>query len=128
VETERRGDKTKLPTRQGCWRLSAYDVTDYASRETWEALGWGKPIGSQGQIEATEERTRELREAMEMTAEGLGIESDDGKFDTAMDSGMVATAMPAVNAIPHVCEATPGIRRAYELPLITARGLTYPTE
>jgi len=193
------------------------DVTDYASRETWEALGWGKPIDSQGQIEATEERTRELREAMEMTAEGLGIEIDDVKFDfefavtqeeivlpymtlpagtvagqratyhgmvkgrsvvrqhivyrmrgnlvpefplvhgylaeiegepsisiqttlpkpkisgvnrerTAMDSGMVATAMPAVNAIPHVCAAAPGIRRAYELPLITARGLMYPVK
>lgn len=39
-----------------------------------------------------------------------------------MDSGMVGTAMPAVNAIPHVCRAAPGVRRVDELPLITGRG------
>jgi len=39
-----------------------------------------------------------------------------------MDSGMVGTAMPAVNAIPLVCRAAPGVRRVDELPLITGRG------
>jgi 4-hydroxy-tetrahydrodipicolinate reductase len=191
------------------------DVTDYASRETWEGMGWAKPIGAPEQRTDTEERTRELREAMEMTAEGLGIEIDDVKFEneyavtkdeivlpymtypagtvagqrstyhgmvdgrsvvrqhivyrvrgnlepefplvhgylaeiegepgirvetrlakptvpninretTYMGSDMVATAMPAINAIPAVCAAPAGIRRAYELPTITARGLLYP--
>jgi len=191
------------------------DVTDYASRETWEGMGWAKPPGSPGQEEASQWRTRELRDAMEMTAEGLGIELDDVKFEleyavtseeivlpymtypagtvagqrttyhgmvkgrsvvrqhivyrvrgplepefplvhgylaeiegepgirvetrlmkpsvpginretSYMGSGMVATAMPAVNAIPAVCTAEPGVRRAYELPPITARGLLFP--
>ncbi|GAB1813024.1 NAD(P)H-dependent amine dehydrogenase family protein [Mycobacterium sp. MUNTM1] len=190
------------------------DVTDYASKETWEALGWARPLGAEGQNAATLERTSELREAMEMTANGLGIEIDDVKFEVeyavtkeeivlpymtypagtvagqrstyhgmkngrsvvrqhicyrvqgslepefplvhgylveiegepsaevlltfpkphvegvnrerkAMASGMVATAMPAVNAIPAVCAAPTGIRHAYELPIITAFGVEY---
>ena len=190
------------------------DVTDYASKETWEALGWAQPPGVPGQEIATVERTSELREAMEMTAAGLGIEIDDVKFDveyavtreeiklpymtypagtvagqrstyhgmkngrsvvrqhicyrvrgdlepafpivhgylieiegepsvkvmltlpkpevpgvnrerTAMASGMVATAMPAVNAIRSVCQAKPGIRFSYELPPVTAFGHEY---
>ncbi len=44
-----------------------------------------------------------------------------------MDSGMVGIAMPAVNAIPLVCRAAPGVRRANELPLVTARGLLFRT-
>jgi 2,4-diaminopentanoate dehydrogenase len=42
-----------------------------------------------------------------------------------MASGMVATALPAVNAIAAVCAAPPGIRHAYELPIITGYGLEY---
>jgi hypothetical protein len=38
---------------------------------------------------------------------------------------MVGTAMPAVNAIPLVCRAAPGVRRVDELPLITGRGLLF---
>lgn len=190
------------------------DVTDYASKETWEALGWAKPLGAAGQDTLTVERTTELREAMEMTAKGLGIEIDDVEFEVEyaitadeivlpymtypagtvagqrstyhgmkngrsvvrqhicyrvrgnltpefplvhgylaeiegepsvqvrltlpkpqvpgvnrerkpMASGMVATAMPAVNAIPAVCAAPAGIRHAYELPIITAYGVEY---
>ena len=44
---------------------------------------------------------------------------------THMASGMVGTAMPAVNAIPIVCRAAPGVRRVDGLPLITARGLLF---
>ena len=36
--------------------------------------------------------------------------------------GMIMTAMPAVNAIPAVCAAAPGIITARELPLVTAHG------
>ncbi len=39
-----------------------------------------------------------------------------------MGLGMIMTAMPAVNAIPAVCAAPPGIVTAAELPLVTARG------
>lgn len=188
------------------------DVTDYESRETWEGLGWGQPLGAPGQQEGQEYGTTELCEAMEMTAAALGIELDDTRHEveygvaledivlpymtlpkgtvaaqratyhgvrngrsvvrqhvvyrmrgrikpdfplidgysmeiegepsvavtltlpkprvpgvnrerSAMASGMVATAMPAVNAIPSVCEAPPGILTAADLPLIVGRGL-----
>ena len=36
--------------------------------------------------------------------------------------GMIMTAMPAINAIPAVCAAAPGIVTAQDLPLITAHG------
>ena len=53
------------------------------------------------------------------TVEGVNREK------SYMDAGMVGTAMPAVNAIPNVCQAEPGVRRVDELPLITARGLLF---
>jgi hypothetical protein len=189
------------------------DVTDYASPETWALMGWGKPLGEQGDdASAKNVMTRVLLDACDMTAEALGIRLDDrkpevtyavtkedldvpaGRFPkntvagqkmtyhgmvkgrsvvrqnivykvrgplepdwfiehgyvmevegepslkikmqlrktqvdgvnrerTHMDSGMVGTAMPAVNAIPLVCRAAPGVRRVDELPLITGRGL-----
>jgi len=36
--------------------------------------------------------------------------------------GMIITALPAVNAIPAVCAAAPGIRTYADLPLVTGRG------
>ncbi|MGO9386246.1 MAG: hypothetical protein ACLP4W_30350 [Mycobacterium sp.] len=47
----------------------------------------------------------------------------DGKtMDDFMVLGMVATAMPAVQAIPAVCAAKPGIITYLDLPLISAHG------
>jgi 2,4-diaminopentanoate dehydrogenase len=40
-----------------------------------------------------------------------------------VDAASVATAMHAVNAIPAVCAAEPGIRTFLDLPLITGRGV-----
>ncbi len=40
-----------------------------------------------------------------------------------VDAASVATAMHAVNSIPVVCAAEPGIRTVLDLPLITGRGL-----
>ncbi len=186
------------------------DVSDYASPETWYKSGWAKPLGEQGQ--QTFDMNVVLKDAADMTAEALGIEVEERRFDleyavtkedldlpagkfpkntvagqkmtyhciangrsvvqqnivykvrgplepdwplehgyvmdiegepslkiklqlrrsavegvnrekTYMDSGMVGTAMPPVNAIPLVCRAEPGVRRVDELPLITARGL-----
>jgi 2,4-diaminopentanoate dehydrogenase len=45
-------------------------------------------------------------------------------FSDYMVLGMVMTAMPAVHAIPAICDAKPGIRTYADLPLITAHGLT----
>ena len=40
-----------------------------------------------------------------------------------VDAASVATAMHAVNAIPVVCAAEPGIRTFLDLPLVTGRGI-----
>jgi hypothetical protein len=48
----------------------------------------------------------------------------EGKsFEDFMQLGMIITAMPAINAIPHLCRAAPGIRGYGDLPLITGAGL-----
>ncbi|HPG24288.1 MAG: dihydrodipicolinate reductase [Spirochaetaceae bacterium] len=44
-------------------------------------------------------------------------------FEDFMQLGMIITAMPAVNAIPHLHRAAPGIRTYTDLPLVTGAGL-----
>jgi hypothetical protein len=48
-------------------------------------------------------------------------------FSDFMILGMIMTALPAVNAIPSVCAARPGIVTYLDLPLITARGWVSPS-
>lgn len=43
-------------------------------------------------------------------------------FVDFMQLGMIVTALPAINAIPHVCRAEPGIRTYADLPLVTGAG------
>ena len=43
-------------------------------------------------------------------------------FGDYMVLGMIMTSLPAVNAIPHVCAAKPGIVTYLDLPLVTPRG------
>jgi len=43
-------------------------------------------------------------------------------FADYMVLGMIMTALPAINAIPHVCRARPGIVTYLDLPLVTPRG------
>ena len=48
----------------------------------------------------------------------------EGKtFEDFMQLGMIITAMPAINAIPHLCRAEPGIRGYGDFPLLTGAGL-----
>jgi hypothetical protein len=45
-----------------------------------------------------------------------------------MQLGMIMTALPAINAIPAICAASPGIHTYADLPLITGAGfVTHPT-
>jgi len=44
-------------------------------------------------------------------------------FDDFMVLGMIMTAMPAIDAIPAVCAAAPGIVTYLDLPLVTPRGV-----
>lgn len=43
-------------------------------------------------------------------------------FEDYMELGMIITSLPAVNAIPAVCEAAPGIRTYADVPLVTGAG------
>ena len=43
-------------------------------------------------------------------------------FEDYMQLGMIITALPAINAIPAVCAAAPGIRTYDELPLVSGAG------
>jgi hypothetical protein len=47
-------------------------------------------------------------------------------FADYMVLGMIMTALPAINAIPAVCEARPGIVTYVDLPLIASRGFVPP--
>lgn len=47
-------------------------------------------------------------------------------FDDFMVLGMIMTAMPAIDAIPAVCAAAPGIVTYLDLPLVTPRGFVPP--
>jgi len=42
--------------------------------------------------------------------------------------GMIMTSLPAVNAIPQVCRARPGIVTYLDLPLVAPRGWSQRTE
>lgn len=43
-------------------------------------------------------------------------------FEDYMQLGMIITSLPAVNLIPAICEAAPGIRTYADLPLVTGAG------
>lgn len=47
--------------------------------------------------------------------------------EDAMQMNLITTAMPAINAIPAVCAAQPGIRTYLDLPLITGAGFVTTT-
>ena len=40
----------------------------------------------------------------------------------ALQLGMIITSLPAINAIPAVCQAAPGIRTYADIPLVTGAG------
>jgi hypothetical protein len=50
-----------------------------------------------------------------------GSASDVHDLQSAMDLGMTATACPAVNAVPAVCRAAPGLLSYTDLPIHAAR-------
>ena len=48
-------------------------------------------------------------------------------FSDYMVLGMIMTALPAVNAVPYVCAARPGILTYLDLPLVAPRGWVAPS-
>jgi 4-hydroxy-tetrahydrodipicolinate reductase len=77
---------------------------------------WSGPEGYRIEIEGEPS----LRTFIEIEAPSVPGLSDEKE---RMGQVMVATAMPAINAIPFVCRAVPGIVTYAELPPIGARGL-----
>jgi hypothetical protein len=80
---------------------------------------WSGPEGYLIEIEG-EPRVRSVVELGQPTVPGLSREP------SRMDLIMIATAMPAVNAIPAVCRARPGIVSYADLPLVGAPGALVP--
>lgn len=190
------------------------DVRDYASPGIWEMLGWGQPIGAEGQGLLVQALNAHFCDGLDLIADALGFNLDDrrneveftlatrdirlpymtfpkgtvagqrttwygiaggrpvitirviwkmgedvepnwpleegyhieiegeptirtrvefsqpslsglSREERVMGLGMVATAMPVVNAIPAICEAEPGVRTYLDLPLICAAHLLY---
>lgn len=92
---------------------------------TWVATydmgeGWPKPedASNDTQWSVTIEGEPSLRCVFEQ-AETFEHRSHDQGHTTP---AMICTAMHAINAIPAVCEAAPGIRTFLDLPMITGRG------
>lgn len=73
----------------------------------WDRLGGGKKSGYKIEVTGSPSFTCEI--------EPVG---EDGDHNTA---GITGTAMRAVNAIPGVCDAAPGVVSVLDLPLFTAR-------
>ena len=61
--------------------LESVDATQYASAETWRALGYGGPPDAPGIAAAFRERSLVFEDAAEMMARGLGIDFDEIAFD-----------------------------------------------
>lgn len=61
--------------------LESVDATQYASAETWRALGYGGPPDAPGLAAAFRERSLVFEDAAEMMARGLGIAFDEIVFD-----------------------------------------------
>lgn len=76
------------------------------------APDWPQPTGAGGY--------RVIVEGSPTWTLDLQMMGEDGDHNTA---GVQGTAMRIVNAIPSVCEATPGLLTPLDLPLITGRGL-----
>ena len=78
--------------------------------------GW--PLGKGYRIEIEGEPAIRTRIELEQPSlPGLSRE------ERSMGLGMIASAMPVVNAIPAVCRAEPGVRSYLDLPLICAANL-----
>jgi hypothetical protein len=56
----------------------------------------------------------------------FGDSAGVNRVSNYLEGALVATAMAAVNAIPVVCAAPPGLRTFVDLPLITASGRVWP--
>jgi hypothetical protein len=105
-------------------------------RFTWQGLVGGEPVMTarvnwlMGQDHLEPAWTfGEQRERFEVEITGEppvhltfhGIHPAGSHFDIDRNPGIVATAMHCVNAIPHVCDAAPGIRTYLDLPLVSGR-------
>ncbi|MCB2047650.1 MAG: hypothetical protein KDE32_05405 [Novosphingobium sp.] len=60
--------------------LESVDATEYASAETWIALGYGSAPDTPGLADAARERSLVFEDAVEMMADGLGIVPDEIAF------------------------------------------------
>jgi hypothetical protein len=98
---------------------------DLVSIDAWWWVGGGRPEGYPSRRpdgwSIDIEGSPSLR--LSMLALGSLDPASQLPIKVHVDAASVATAMHAVNAIPVVCAAEPGIRTFLDLPLITGRGV-----
>lgn len=98
---------------------------DLLSIDAWWWVGGGRPEGYPSRRpdgwSVDIEGSPSLR--LSMLALGSLDPASQLPIKAHLDAASVATAMHAVNAIPVVCAAEPGIRTFLDLPLITGRGV-----
>lgn len=68
--------------------LESVDCTGYASKETWESCGFGKPVGTPGLEEIMRQGSLVFSEGIRVAGQALGLNFDDIRF-RAQFSGAV---------------------------------------
>jgi hypothetical protein len=116
--------KGTVAGQRSTWRGIAGERAVLSLSVVWQMgddLDPGWPLESGYRIEIEGEPAISTRIALEQpSVPGLSRE------ERTMGLGMIATAMPVVNAIPAVCRAEPGVRSYLDLPLICAANLVQP--
>ncbi len=107
-----------------------------AQRFTWEVLVRGEPVitartnwymGDKGLEEGWTFGERGVRYEVEIQGDPpsltimKGWNADSIEAGVERNCGIVATAVNAINAIPSVCEAAPGVKSYLDLPFATAK-------
>ncbi|HZP27611.1 MAG TPA: hypothetical protein VFC99_01555 [Acidimicrobiia bacterium] len=100
--------------------LESADARAYESKETQESVGFASPLDAP--ITLRHGYFVEVDGEPTVRAQLQIFPPRDWSEPGYMGLGMIMTAMPAVNAIPAVVAAPPGIATHATLPLVTARG------
>jgi hypothetical protein len=102
---------------------------DILSIDTWWWVGGGRPASYPSRRPDGWSIDIEGSPSMRLSMLALGSldPASPLPIKAHVDAASVATAMHAVNAIPVVCAAEPGIRTFLDLPLITGRGVQLST-
>ncbi len=109
--------------------LESVDSTNYASAETWRALGFGSEPGTPGLAAAARERSLVFLDAVEMMARALALQLDDVRYDVDfgvatrdLDLGYMQIAKGEICGLRGLWSGMSGERAVIELGLMWRLG------